>query len=204
MAIGIVNTGMGNIGSIRRMISKVGGQSVLVSNPEHFIGVTKIILPGVGHFNKGIQNLRASGIEQTLRDLVFSKDLPILGICLGMHLLCRNSEEGGEEGLGFVDATVKKIDNLGRPSLKIPHMGWNAVSTTRDNPLLPITEKEQRFYFVHSYLVDPKEPGISTGNTLYGYEFCSAFQKNNIYGVQFHPEKSHRFGMALMKRFLDL
>ena len=204
MAIGIVNTGMGNIGSIQRMISKVGGRSVLVSYPEHFAGVTKIILPGVGHFNKGIQNLRASGIEQALRDLVFSNELPILGICLGMHLLCRNSEEGGEDGLGFVDATVKKINKLGNASLKIPHMGWNTVSITRDNPLLTITEEEQRFYFVHSYLVDPNEPGISMGNTLYGYEFCSAFQKNNIYGVQFHPEKSHRFGMALMKRFWDL
>jgi glutamine amidotransferase len=127
-----------------------------------------------------------------------------MGICLGMQLLCKHSEEGDVEGLGLVDATVKKFDFPNQPSLKVPHMGWNTLRTTRENPLLPMDDEERRFYFVHSYKVVPNNPSISIGQCDYGGEFCAAFQQGNVFGVQFHPEKSHRFGMALMQRCVEL
>ena len=128
----------------------------------------------------------------------------ILGICLGMQLLCKYSEEGGCEGLSLVDAKVEKFDFSEEQKLKVPHMGWNTLRTARENPLLPMDEDERRFYFVHSYKVVPNNPDISIGQCDYGGEFCAAFQQGNVLGVQFHPEKSHRFGMALMKRFVEL
>ena len=127
-----------------------------------------------------------------------------MGICLGMQLLCRNSEEGSAAGLGLIDASVRKLRSETDQSFKVPHMGWNIVRTARPNLILPEGLEEQRFYFVHSYKVVPSDPAVTIGTANYGGEFCVAFQKKNIFGVQFHPEKSHRFGMALMKRFVEL
>jgi glutamine amidotransferase len=127
-----------------------------------------------------------------------------MGICLGMQLLCLESEEGECSGLGLINAVVKKFVFPAGRNLKVPHMGWNVVSSTRENALLPNGTEVQRFYFVHSYKVVAANSEIVIGTANYGGDFCAAFQKDNIFGVQFHPEKSHRFGMALMKRFVEL
>ena len=204
MTIGILNTGLGNLGSIQRMIEKVGGRVVYVSSPADFKAVSKIVLPGVGHFDEGMRALNASGLLQSLLKHVIDDGFPILGICLGMQLLCRASEEGSQAGLGMIDADVRKFLFPSEQNLKVPHMGWNVVRPGRPNSLIPKLEEQQRFYFVHSYHVVPDDPNLIIGTANYGGEFCAAFKKGNIFGVQFHPEKSHRFGMALMKRFLDL
>lgn len=201
--IGLINYGVGNLGSVQRMIEKVGGQSALISNAADLTLVKKIILPGVGHYSEGVRALRSSAFWEPLLAYADDEKNALLGICLGMQLLCKHSEEGDIKGLGLVDAMVKKINFADQPSLKVPHMGWNKLRTTRENPLLPIDEDERRFYFVHSYKVVPNNPDISIGQCNYGGEFCAAFQQSNVFGVQFHPEKSHRFGMALMKRFVE-
>jgi|688.fasta_scaffold958958_1 glutamine amidotransferase len=201
---GLINYGVGNLGSIQRMIEKVGGQSVLISNTADLMHVGKIVLPGVGHYSEGARALRSSEFWDPILEFTKEKKKAILGICLGMQLLCKHSEEGDVAGLGLVDASVKKFDFPEQPSLKVPHMGWNTLRTTRENPLVPMDEEEHRFYFVHSYKVVPNNPDISIGQCDYGGEFCAAFQQGNVFGVQFHPEKSHRFGMALMKRFVEL
>lgn len=202
--IGIINYGVGNLGSIQRMIEKAGGQSILISNNSDFVHVKKILLPGVGHFAVAMRALNEFSLRNSLIEFVKNEDSVLMGICLGMQLLCTHSEEGDVEGLGLVDANVKKFDFPNQPLLKVPHMGWNTLRIARGNTLLSMEEKEPRFYFVHSYKVVPNDPDISIGQCDYGGEFCAAFQQGNVFGVQFHPEKSHRFGMALMKRFVEL
>lgn len=202
--IGLIDYGVGNLGSIQRMIERVGGCTSLISNASELSNVKKIILPGVGHYSEGVRALKSLGFWGALLEFSRCENTSIFGICLGMQLLCRHSEEGDIEGLGLVDATVEKFYFPQRLSLKVPHMGWNTLRMVRDNPLLRADNEELRFYFVHSYKVVPKNPEISIGNCEYGGEFCAAFQQNNVFGVQFHPEKSHRFGMALMKRFVEL
>jgi glutamine amidotransferase len=202
--IGIIDAGLGNIASIQRMIEKAGGAAVLVKKPDQLSEVIKVILPGVGHFDEGMRKLQATGFTDSLVDLVGQRRVSVLGICLGMQLLCRYSEEGSLHGLNLIDAEVKRFQLLPELNLKIPHMGWNVVRSARSNILLPESTEEQRFYFVHSYKVVPKDSTISIGVADYGGEFCATFQQENIFGVQFHPEKSHRFGLALMKRFIEL
>lgn len=202
--ISILNYGLGNIASISNMISYVGGRFEVIDSCDQIIQSKKLILPGVGHFDNGMSNLHSCALVDPLREAVFVRKTPLLGICLGMQLLCNKSEEGEVRGLGFVDAEVVKFRFGVTSVLKIPHMGWNSVSSMRDNPLIQLTHEQQRFYFVHSYHVVPSDECIAIASANYGYDFCAAFQKDNIYGVQFHPEKSHRFGMALMKRFMEL
>lgn len=204
MKVGIVSAGFGNVSSIRRMLERAGVSSVCVSSPKEFINLDALILPGVGNFGEGMRALRSADLIETLKTLVYVDNIPILGICLGMQLLCRNSEEGSDPGLGLIEAEVKKFRFTADKKLKVPHMGWNDVRPVSHNPLIPLTDEEQRFYFVHSYRVVPDDPSIVIGTTNYGGEFCAAFQKDNIFGVQFHPEKSHRFGMELMKRFVQV
>lgn len=201
--IHILNYGLGNIGSVMRMLEKVGGVPKVTSDPGIISCSDNVMLVGVGHFSRGMELLAKQNLDQSLRD-AFANGSKIMGICLGMQLLCQHSEEGDVKGLGLVDATVKKFDFPNQPALKVPHMGWNTLRTARENPLLPMDEEERRFYFVHSYKVVPNNPDISIGQCDYGGEFCAAFQQGNVFGVQFHPEKSHRFSMALMKRFVEL
>jgi glutamine amidotransferase len=204
MSIGIISTGFGNLASIQRIIEKLGGQATHVNTVADLARVGRIVLPGVGHFDEGVRSLRASGLVDQIVERVKDGGMPLLGICLGMQLLCRGSEEGFESGLGLIEADVKKFCFPADAKLKVPHMGWNVVKPTRPNALIPLGEEEQRFYFVHSYRVVPDDPSVIIGAANYGSEFCAAFQKANIIGVQFHPEKSHRFGMALMNRFMEL
>jgi imidazole glycerol-phosphate synthase subunit HisH len=203
-SIFIIDVGLGNIASIHSMIEKVGGKAVSVKNRTQLNKGDKVILPGVGHFDEGMSRLTEASFADILFDLGKTHEIQVLGICLGMQLLCRGSEEGKLTGLGLINADVKKFRSPPESKLKVPHMGWNVVSPVRPNPVLPVSTEEERFYFVHSYKVVPDDPTITIGTADHGGEFCAAFQQGNVFGVQFHPEKSHRFGMELMRRFIEL
>lgn len=202
--ITIIDTGLGNIGSVARMIHRIGGNPHICSNPKDIVPQRKIILPGVGHYDHGISSLIQHGFDQTFWKAIAEQGNYIMGICLGMQLLCNSSEEGSSNGLGLVDADVKKFRFSPDQNLKAPHMGWNVVKTIAANSIIPKSEQEERFYFVHNFYVVPNQEDITIGVTNYGGDFCCAFKHRNIIGVQFHPEKSHQFGMSLFKRFLEL
>lgn len=202
--IGIINYGLGNLNSIQNMIKHVNGECRLINSVTEIGNIQKIILPGVGSFDHGMKGLADGKWIEPLTDLVINKNIPVLGICLGMQLMCISSDEGKLCGLGWIDAIVKKFSFPNELKYKIPHMGWNSVTITKPNPLLSIKDYEQRFYFIHSYYPICKNNVDILGTTNHGYEITIAFSKNNIFGVQFHPEKSHRFGMSLMKKFIEL
>jgi len=203
MKIVIIDYGLGNLGSIKNMLKKIGSEAIVSSSISDIERAEKLILPGVGNFDHGMRNLEASGLLSVLEDRVIQKRAPILGICLGMQLFARKSEEGESIGLGWVDAEVVrfKFDDKER-HLKIPHMGWNLVEIRQRNPLFEEMYSEPRFYFVHSYHVVCKNENDILAETFHGYEFACAIKKENIYGVQFHPEKSHKFGMKLLDNFV--
>jgi glutamine amidotransferase len=202
--ITIVNYGLGNLSSIANMIKRVGGEAEICNDPTKINKASKIILPGVGAFDHGMEGLQAGGWIKELNDAVLQKNIPVLGICLGMQLMCKSSEEGQLPGLGWIDATVNHFNIPPSSDLKVPHMGWNTIAPKKDNLLVAKEEKEQRFYFVHSYHVTCNDTGDILFTTQHGEEVVAAFTRKNIYGVQFHPEKSHRFGMALMQNFINI
>jgi glutamine amidotransferase len=201
----IINYGMGNLGSISNMLKYLGLGATISADVEDIANADKLILSGVGAFDAGIKNLTEGGFLESLRNKVLDGRTPILGICLGMQLFTKRSEEGTLTGLGWIEAeTVRFTFNDYTRNLKIPHMGWNTVTLKRGNPLFNGMPEECRFYFVHSYhLVCDHEEDI-LGCTMHGYEFVSAVAVGNIFGVQFHPEKSHRFGMQVLKNFAEL
>lgn len=199
----IVDYGMGNLKSIANMFKKIGRTSIITADPELIIKAEKLILPGVGAFDEGMKNLNSSGLIPYLEQSVTVEKIPVLGICLGMQLLSRCSEEGHLPGLGWLAAETRRFAFDAEATLKIPHMGWNTVEVKRVNPLLESTEYEQRFYFVHSFHVVCDKPEDVLAESNYGYPFVAAMGRENIFGVQFHPEKSLRFGMALLKRFAE-
>jgi glutamine amidotransferase len=207
--IGLVDYGMGNLGSIANMIRKIGGQSCIVQEPGDLKKCSKAILPGVGAFDTAVRNLHDLNLWDSLHEFALVQQKPLLGICLGMQVLCLGSEEGSLKGLGWIQAEVKKFQfdqsNKETSSLKVPHMGWNTVKPVdADFPLFTNWEKEMRFYFVHSYAVACTDKQASKGKTTYGYSFDSVIGKDNIMGIQCHPEKSHRYGMIVYKNFIDL
>ena len=201
----IVDYKVGNITSVQNMLKKVGCTDMVISSqPEVIAKATKLILPGVGHFDYGMQQLKISGLIDSLNTQVLEKGIPILGICLGAQLLTRGSEEGDVKGLGWIDADTVKFDSTKlQAGLKIPHMGWSDVTVNTDMPLLQNLPIDPRFYFVHTYHMqcDHKENEVVTAN--YGYNFAAGISKGNIMGMQFHPEKSHKFGMQLFKNFVE-
>jgi len=201
--ITIINFGMGNLGSIANMIKRIGYSSEITSDISKITSAEKIILPGVGSFDKAMQNIANLGLLDVIKTKVLENKTQILGICLGMQLMCKNSEEGKEPGLGLIDAEVKKFSFPLDKKLKIPHMGWNLVSTQKDNALFLKMYTEPRFYFVHSYHVVCNNASDVLSTTNYGFDFHSSFANENILGVQFHPEKSHKFGMLLIKNFIE-
>lgn len=203
MDVTIIDCGIGNIKSVQRMFEAADGSAEIVSDPARLRAPRRIALPGVGAFDAGMTALGEGWIEP-LNALALDGRVPVLGICLGMQLLCRRSEEGSMTGLGWIAADVVKLDIGDDPKLKSPHMGWSTVSATKPNPLIPTQGGEQRFYHVHKYraLCDRPENELATAH--YGTTFTTAVHRDNIYGVQFHPEKSHRFGLALMRRFLAI
>jgi glutamine amidotransferase len=201
--ITIIDYGMGNLGSIANMIKYIGFKSLITSDKSLVESADKIILPGVGNFDKAIMNITSLGLLEIIKQKALTCRTPMLGICLGMQLMCKKSEEGSEDGLGIIDAEVKKFNFPENQKLKIPHMGWNLAEQKKNNILFSGMDEKPRFYFVHSYhVVCNNEPDILS-TTNYGYKFVSSFARENIAGVQFHPEKSHKFGMCLLKNFIE-
>ena len=199
--VGIIDYGLGNLGSIQNMIKAIGEKSVISSKPEELDKCDRYILPGVGAFDAGMSKLNESGLVDYIKSKATNEKRPILGICLGMQLLGRRSEEGNLPGLGLIpfDNIRFRLDDT---DLKIPHMGWDIVDIKQDNPLITGLTGTQRYYFVHSYHAkcDSEENVLMTCD--YGYEFAASVVKGNIMGVQFHPEKSHDFGMALLRNVI--
>lgn len=204
--IAIINYGLGNLGSIQNMLKKVGYTDVVITHDKATIdSADKLLLPGVGAFDNGMSKIRDLGLIDTLNDNVLVKRKPVLGICLGMQLLSRGSQEGSLPGLGWIDAFANKFSfAAANAHLKIPHMGWNEVKPQKTHPLTQDLPADARFYFVHSYHVDCNDPADALLTAHYGEDFTCAVQKDNIMGVQFHPEKSHKFGMHLMRNFINL
>ncbi len=202
--ITIIDYGAGNIGSVLNMIKHVGGEAGVASNAAGVLAATKILLPGVGSFDNAMTRLAGLGLVEPLMERA-KAGIPLLGICLGMQLLANESEEGRMAGLGLIPGRVCRFSFEGEAArLKIPHMGWNSVTPARVHPLVAGLEEGARFYFVHSYhfVCDSEEDVLL--KSVYGYPFTSGVQRGNVMGVQFHPEKSHRFGMQLIRNFVDL
>jgi glutamine amidotransferase len=200
--IAIVDCGIGNVGSVLNMFRKIGAPAVVSGDPGVVAEAEKLVFPGVGAFENGMTRLRASGLIPVLERRVLQEKTPMLGICVGLQLFTRGSEEGGGPGLGWLPAkTVRFRFNGSEPgSLKVPHMGWNTVHAAK-NEGWPSLSGDPRFYFVHSYHLECDQAADVLATTRYGYEFAVAVRRENLAGVQFHPEKSHRFGMALLRDF---
>ncbi len=201
----VINYGAGNIASVANMIRHVGGEAEIIDSPDLLPRAGKLLLPGVGAFDYGMKCLKDGGWLDPLQNAVLECGVPILGICLGMQLMCKSSEEGLLPGLDFIDARVLRF-NFPKDSggLKIPHMGWNTVATCQENALIPNDNRELRFYFVHSYFVQCINESDVILKCNYGHEFVAGFHRKNIWGVQFHPEKSHTFGMEMFRRYLEV
>ena len=200
----IIDYGMGNLRSIEKNLQRSGYTPKISSDPEIIRSADKLILPGVGHFANGMKNLEDLNLIDLLNTKVIEQKTPILGICLGMQLFGKKSEEGDVKGLGFINSETIKFNVSDKQKYKIPHMGWNSINKVKDSPLLNSIHQEDLFYFVHSYhLINNAKDDILT-LTEYDYDFTSAIEKNNIYGVQFHPEKSHKQGLQLIKNFIEL
>ena len=201
--IAIIDYGMGNVGSIKNILRKIGYSSRIVTQPQELEGAKLLILPGVGSFDNAVEKLTNSGLFDKIRGMTLSGEAKLLGICLGMHLLARSSEEGKKTGLDLIPGRVLKF-NKNKDNFKIPHMGWNNVTVDAEIGCLLKFDKS-RFYFVHSYYFKCDEPALSSiGSTEYSIKFTSIVQSGNITGVQFHPEKSHRFGMEFFTNYLSL
>jgi imidazole glycerol-phosphate synthase subunit HisH len=202
--ITIIDYKMGNLGSIANMFQRLGIDAVVSSTPQDIASASKLILPGVGAFDNGMKNLNQLNIREILEKKVFDDKIPFLGICLGMQLLTEKSEEGTEQGLGWIEGkTIRFSNSFNGAKLRIPHMGWNELHIIKSNVLFKNFASDPRFYFVHGYHVHCTMLDDVTATTSYGIEFHSSVQKGNIFGVQFHPEKSHKFGMTLLKNFAE-
>lgn len=200
----ILDYGLGNIGSIANMLKKIGVNDVIVSNDETVIqAASHLIIPGVGAFDTGMNNIRRLGLEEIIWEHAVKNNKPTLGICLGMQLLGLSSEEGKETGLGLIEFRNIKYRFSDEVDLKIPHMGWNYVNIMdKEDPLSRNLTDSERYYFVHSYYAHCESDSNILMKATYGFEFTAAVKHNNIYGVQFHPEKSHKYGMQLLSNFV--
>lgn len=202
--ITVVDYGAGNIGSVLNMIRHVGGQADVATTPAQVLAARKILLPGVGSFDNAMNRLDRLGMVLPLRTQA-DAGIPMLGICLGMQLMANGSEEGSLPGLGLIAGRVRRFnfeDHEG--NLKVPHMGWNGVSPVRQHGLCQGLEVGARFYFVHSFYFECEDSDDMLFRATYGHDFAAGVQRRNVMGVQFHPEKSHRYGMQLIRNFLDL
>jgi len=200
--IAIIDYAMGNLGSVKNILKRIGVPSEITNDAQRIRNAQKIILPGVGSFNSGMQNLSKGGLDELLSELVLIEKIPILGICLGAQLMLNGSEEGHCKGLSFVPGNVVKFNN-DNSNLRVPHMGWTHVQRLKSCGLTDQLPVEPRFYFVHSYHFKMENKKDELLQSEYIYPFCSAFQQDHIMGVQFHPEKSHKFGMALLRNFTE-
>ena len=179
-------------------------QVSISSSPEDIRTTDKLILPGVGHFQTAMCHLKSPGLRESLDDFVFNKQKPVLGICLGLQMMANKSEEGPQEGLGWIDAEVRRLRVTDQRRFKVPHICWNEITPQKDCPLTRNMEPGSLFYFLHSYYVRPAEKDMIAATTQYESEFPSVINAGNLYGVQFHPEKSHQAGFRLLENFLNL
>ncbi len=201
--VAIVDYGVGNLDSVARAVEECGGDPLIASKPSGLEQARRIVLPGVGSFADGMRQLQARELEGALQNLVIEKGVPFLGICLGMQLLAKKGTEGGETpGLGWIDGEVKRMEPNGHGE-RIPHIGWNDVDFDSRCPLFAGIPPQANFYFVHSYHFVCPEANI-VGRTPYCGSFASVVARDSIFGVQFHPEKSQRFGFKILKNFLNL
>jgi imidazole glycerol-phosphate synthase subunit HisH len=198
----IVDYGVGNLASIKNMLKKTGAESLISSQADDIEKASAIILPGIGAFDHCMSLFKSSGLFEMVKKKALDQKTPLLGICVGLQMLMENSEEGKEPGLGWIKGKTIKFKREKLGNLKIPHMGWANVQQTKPSILMEGFEEEPRFYFVHSYHVQPEHPADELLKAWYGYDFTAAIQHENIFGVQFHPEKSHKFGMRLLKNFI--
>ena len=199
----IIDYGVGNVASIQNMLRKIGVKSRISAQPSAIAAADKLILPGVGNFGHGMLMLTASGLVPILTEQVKTLRKPILGICLGMQMMTYGSEESSKAGLGWIDGFTRKF--ISRPGFRVPHMGWNIIRPRVGARLFDATQTaEERFYFVHSYHVCMAASEAIAAYCDYGDEFTAGFESDNLFGVQFHPEKSHQFGKELLRRFATL
>jgi len=199
--ITIINYGMGNLGSVKNMFNYIGVESVITADVDVIAKAEKILLPGVGAFDRAMQKIDECGFRPVLDQKALQEKIPVLGICLGMQLLTTSSQEGQEKGLNWIPGKATKLPTTDQ---KVPNMGWSPVKLPRKSQLSENFRKDARFYFVHSYYIkaDDRKDVIMT--TEYGVEFDAGIHRDNIYGVQFHPEKSHKFGMQLLENFAKI
>ena len=198
----IINYGASNLRSIVNKIERIGVKTIVTARPQVITKAEKIILPGVGHFAMGMESLKKTHLIPVLNKKVIDEKVPILGICLGLQFFSLWGEEGNVRGLGWIKAKTKKF-NFPNNNLKIPHMGWNTLKIKRKSLLFNGIQRDARFYFVHSYHVCCQDDEDILATTNYGYDFVSAIQHENIYGTQFHPEKSHQDGMQIIRNFME-
>jgi glutamine amidotransferase len=203
MKVALINYGMGNLGSVRRALDRLGADVVIAHDPAVLADAGRVVLPGVGAFGEGMQRLRSGGWIEALQRAVVERGAPMLGICLGMQMLAGSSEENGfHEGLGFVPGKVRRLDKLGC-SLRIPHVGWNAVTHEGRAFILREIPQATDFYFVHSFAFQPDHVADVVATTFYDVEMTAAVCRNHVFGTQFHPEKSSRAGWQVLRNFLD-
>lgn len=199
----IVDYGVGNLGSMKNMLKKAGCEALISSRDTDILNADKLILPGVGAFDTCVEKLQQSGLLDVINKKVLEQKVPVLGVCVGMQLLTEGSEEGVLPGLGWVKGRVVKFKQEKLPAgLKVPHMGWTNVTLNKASPLFEDMYEEPRFYFVHSYHAETDDKNDALLLADYGYSFVAAVEHENIIGVQFHPEKSHKFGMKLLSNFV--
>lgn len=203
--IAIIDYGVGNIRAFANIYKKLNVPFKIAQKAEDLEHVDKLILPGVGAFDHAMSQLDASGMRQKLDELVLEKELPVVGICVGMQMLAKSSDEGQLPGLGWINSSVKKFDESKiKFKTHLPHMGWNDIHVIKKNPLMKGLEHNAKFYFLHSYYFECNQSEDAIATADYGIEFTCAVNKKNVYGVQFHPEKSHEYGIQLLNNFSDL
>ncbi len=205
MNLMIVNSGVGNVRSVANMLKRLRVDATIIDDPSALVQADAVILPGVGSFDAAMHRLRASGLKSALDDLAADGRTPIMGICLGMQLLADGSEEGDEPGFGWIPGIIRRLrpQDGGAERLRVPHMGWNLVKPTGDPILLDGFEGIPRFYFDHSYHFVPNEAADISATARYGIDLVAGVRRGPIFGVQFHPEKSHRFGLAMFENFVS-
>lgn len=203
--IAILDYGLGNVLAFQNVYKRLDIPVVVARTADSLVGATKLILPGVGSFDHAMSLFELSGLRVAAEDMVLNRRIPVIGICVGMQMLANGSEEGRRPGLGWVPGQVRRFDPAEiQQATRLPHMGWNDVTPVRRSPLFTGLESEARFYFLHSYYFAPESSDSTLAVAQYGSEFACAVQRDNVYGVQFHPEKSHHFGSDLLKNFAEL
>jgi glutamine amidotransferase len=201
MSVSVVGYGLGNLGSVVNMFKRIGTEVRIIDDPDEVAASDRVLLPGIGAFDHGMEKLHTPGWDTALRDFA-ATGKPLMGICLGMQLLLDSSEEGVLPGLGLIPGESRKF--VSAPGLRIPHMGWNSIVAQHPDDLIAGAETGSRFYFVHSYAVAPKRAEDTLAISHYGQDFASMIRSGNVMGAQFHPEKSHTFGMTVLRNFAGL